>query len=301
MNSLDAQRQQLLTAKTGTLLTWKVPALEHTIGPCDPTAFQAYEDKRASLVNQCCDKLRRYSEQEIASLLSPHATSQNDLIKDWREFLRQQIEHLLSRPLPWYAGGFGHPDHVADFDYWSKMPRFSTEELTCLTIGIEPADFPASAVARLQKQDFGMLWPSLQFLLKRYEQLERQFSVYGHSASTLPNEFLEWVDKVEFKTHPEFLRLLRKYHPAVSSAERQQSPAPSPKPDKREIDKIAQLFTALAIDGYGFKPFATRSPIPKEIAEIAASMGLSISDDTIRKYLKLGATFLPPDWEPEKN
>lgn len=72
------------------------------------------------------------------------------------------------------------------------------------------------------------------------------------------------------------------------------------KPDRREIDSVAQLFTAMAIDYLGYRPSDARSSIPKEIAELAASMGMTISDDTVRKYLKLGAKFIDPAWEPIK-
>ena len=71
------------------------------------------------------------------------------------------------------------------------------------------------------------------------------------------------------------------------------------RPDKREVDKIAQILTAIAISELGYRPGAKRSPIPKEIADSAANMGLEISDDTIRKYLKIGASFLPDDWETD--
>jgi hypothetical protein len=77
-------------------------------------------------------------------------------------------------------------------------------------------------------------------------------------------------------------------------------PTTPAEPDKREIDKIAQLFTAIAIDAYGFRPDQKRSPIPKEITDIAARLGLSVTADTVRKYLKRGASFLPPDWRDGK-
>lgn len=54
----------------------------------------------------------------------------------------------------------------------------------------------------------------------------------------------------------------------------------------------------MTIEYLGYRPGQARSPIPKEIAELAASMGLSLSTDTILKYLRIGAKFLPKDWVP---
>jgi hypothetical protein len=57
----------------------------------------------------------------------------------------------------------------------------------------------------------------------------------------------------------------------------------------------------MAIDQLGYNPRSARSTVPKEIAELASEMGMSVSDDTVRKFLKLGASFIPDDWEPYKD
>ena len=62
---------------------------------------------------------------------------------------------------------------------------------------------------------------------------------------------------------------------------------------------IAQLFTAMAIDQLGYNPRDSRGPIPKEIAEIIAEMGLAVSDDTVRKYLRIGSRQIPSEWKPK--
>ncbi len=57
----------------------------------------------------------------------------------------------------------------------------------------------------------------------------------------------------------------------------------------------------MAIDNYGYVPDARRGPIPKEIQDMMAALGLEISQDTIRKYLQIGAKHLPKDWKPKVN
>jgi len=62
----------------------------------------------------------------------------------------------------------------------------------------------------------------------------------------------------------------------------------------RERDSLLKLILGMALGGYGFDPNASKSPTPKEIADDLATHGISITDDTVRKYLKESArAFLP--------
>ncbi len=55
----------------------------------------------------------------------------------------------------------------------------------------------------------------------------------------------------------------------------------------REKESLMKLIIGMAIDGYGYDPEARKSPIPKELSDTLSSWGIDISDDTIRKWLKL--------------
>lgn len=57
----------------------------------------------------------------------------------------------------------------------------------------------------------------------------------------------------------------------------------------RERDSLLKLILGMALGGYGFDPKASKSPTPKEIADDLAAHGISITDDTVRKYLKEAA------------
>lgn len=306
--ALDARRQHLLEAKLGKLLRWQKPDVVDTVGPFDPSVFEHVESQRRDVIAQCRVKLAAYSEAQVEALLAGESKQPDAVHADWRTFL----ENRLRLPeLPWFAGGFGHPDHVADFDYWAKMPRYTVDEITCLSVGVEPGAFPKSELSNLSRSEPDKLWPAQTFLLRQRELLRRQFDPQGHGWHVGPADFLHWAEQKSLAAHPDFLRLLRLYHgPAQTVAvpaakpvlepatETAAEPTGARPPDRREIDSIAQLFTAMAIDHLGYRPGQARSPIPKEIAELAASLGLSLSTDTILKYLRLGAKFLPKDWVP---
>lgn len=48
---------------------------------------------------------------------------------------------------------------------------------------------------------------------------------------------------------------------------------------------MLKLVIGMAIDGYGYDPKASRSPIPKQIAGHLLQHGIRMDDDTVRKWL----------------
>jgi len=298
---LDEKRQLLLRQKLGELLEWQVPELVETVGPFEPAVFARYDDKRLDAIAQCRRQLCDFTDAEVEALLARSAPEQGSLRTTWRYCQQEEIAWLTHHLPAWHAGGFGHPDHVANFEYWAKMPTFTVEEATCLSVGIDPGEFPRGLLKRLRDDDPTKIGVALLYLQRNYVLLSRRFDPTSCGWRVQPKDFLKWAEKVEFAIHPEFLRLLQKYHvdQSAGSASKGAHGTTTGAPDKREIDKIAQLFAALAIQDYGYAPKQARSPIPKEIMEIAAQMGLEVSTDTVRKYLRHGASFIPSEWEPK--
>ena len=62
---------------------------------------------------------------------------------------------------------------------------------------------------------------------------------------------------------------------------------------------ITQFFTAMAIDKYRDDSRAERSEVPKKIADMADSMGMTVTPETVRKYLEKDALLTPSDRERE--
>ena len=55
--------------------------------------------------------------------------------------------------------------------------------------------------------------------------------------------------------------------------------------DPREWDSLLKLVIGMAIDAYGYDVNANRSPIYKDISGSLATHGITVSDDTVRKWL----------------
>ena len=61
-----------------------------------------------------------------------------------------------------------------------------------------------------------------------------------------------------------------------------------------ERNNLLKLVIGMAVKGYSHDPAAKKNTTPREIADDLAELGISITDDTVRKYLKEAAdTVLP--------
>ena len=56
-----------------------------------------------------------------------------------------------------------------------------------------------------------------------------------------------------------------------------------------EKNTLLKLVIGMAVRGYGYDPKASKSPCPAQIASDINDMGIGITDDTVRKYLKEAA------------
>ncbi len=61
----------------------------------------------------------------------------------------------------------------------------------------------------------------------------------------------------------------------------------------KEKETLLKMVIGMAIDGYGYDPTASRSPIPALISDILAEQGMSLDVDTVRRWLKQAAEFRP--------
>ena len=286
--SLDPTRLRLLQAKLGSLSEWKKPGIVQSIGPFEPDAFDDFDARRTKLIEECCERLRGYDEAGLASITGSSG-NRDGPGREWHAFMAGDIDRLTRRMPPWYAGGFGHPSHLADFEYWAKMPSFKVAELTCLSVGINPGEFPNDVLVALVEK-FDDLFEPVKFLVRRYEQLRRKFDPSHRNWSVSPRDMLDWTAQVEFDVHPQFLGRLRQWHGPREAA---RSTTGTNRPvDRREINSIATIIAIIAIDKMRYVPGANRSEIPKKISDLAAQHGIAISQETVRKYLSLGASFL---------
>jgi len=279
--------EDIMSARFGRFWNWSPPVVENHIGPYFPEVWSDFEAK--------VDKARRDSlhDTNLLSLSELQARYCEE-----GEFKRQLVKgdaHSNSKgdEPHWWQGGFGNSKNAADIEYWGRIARFSFVEAACVTIGFDPKHYDEKHFKRHNYH------PVIEFFLARLEMIRREFA----QGDIRRRELLSWIKAIDVPVHAEFLKQLESAN-RVSRynfkqddlADRSDGPR---KIDHREKVSMAKIITALAIDGYGYDPEAKKSPIPSEVENVAAKLGLNITDDTIRLYLKLGAQHLPKDWKTE--
>jgi hypothetical protein len=80
----------------------------------------------------------------------------------------------------------------------------------------------------------------------------------------------------------------------------QAAPAPVKQLGQREGDSLRKLVIGMAVAAYKYDPNAGRTSIIAEIVSDLENLGLTLSDDTVRKHLGAAADLLPPQGAPER-
>jgi len=277
--------------KFGALYDWEKPEFGETVGPFYPEAFDDFECSLHNLLRECFVHLKTYPDNSLPNINVPMYIRGNEEVNEWQAFAHDQFDQLKRKQPHWTLGGFGHPDKVCDFEYWARMPRLHLHEAVSLTVGVEP-----EYLEELLKEEESLLETisnPLVFAKRRAEQFTRQFTLGQNIRSIQTDKLLDWINAVSLAVHTEALKHLERFH-----GKRGKLTAPHARPDARELDSVTTLFTAMAIEQFGYDPTAKRSPTVKEIQDLAASLGITMSDDTIRHYLRRGAKFIDPEWKP---
>jgi hypothetical protein len=196
------------------------------------------------------------------------------------------------------------PDRTfAKYDYWAKAAFFSLDEILWLSVGLQPLPEFLQALDRPSRSTLKDD-PVVAYMVAQQELFRRSLGPNGYERRHTAEAVLSWVNRVDHVLHPGCRRMLelmvsRKPDGSKIAAEATGAePLPEPKSiDPREKSSMAKLLVAMAMDQYGYVPGSKRSPIPKEIEGIAARLGMELTHDTIRHYLRLGAEHLPKDWK----
>ena len=188
-----------------------------------------------------------------------------------------------------------------------QFPKITTDELTFLIK--EPLWSLAKAVIlvlgyNIRTSDNGKVLDFVQ-----YKRVAQQVIRYATDANKTGNlEFYSepggmadanWIlnTKVQPEQFIEWAKALPLYLPGMDMLDK------TPKTKiagnekalhTKERETLLKMIIGLAVDGYGFDPAAARSPVPKEISDALAARGISLDADTIRKWLREAAEFLPP-------
>ena len=279
------------------------------LGPDYLSRISKLNKMRGDLFNRITGDLSKFEPNELTKNFSTNGTPVLEETKTWAGNYRREVDKSFERLPIWYSAPLFRTKELADFEYWGRSEFLSIDEVVWLSVGLEPTPVFLSSIEPYTERGSRRRLDHIEEHMSRHkETIRRKFA--PHNKHELPDirALVEWIETVELEVHPVFFDMVekiaaRKDLSETDLANQLQATDTSNtqnRRDNRETDSVALLFTALAVDAYGYVPGSQRGPIPKEIQEIAASLGIEISDETIRKYLKLGERFIADDWEPPK-
>lgn len=205
----------------------------------------------------------------------------------------------------------------ANYRFWARAKVWTKEECLALALGAEPIDEAPDDPLDSYRADRRSA-DQREFEERRDRMavlIVRHFRHSPNGAQITPTVFVNWLrelelwipdgmaeavqrfdgNAVDWKARAETAeRSLDEVHTHLAGLEAQRLTGADAPVATRERESLLKLVIGMAVGGYGFDPKASRSPIPAQIASDLQTRGLSMTDDTIRKYLREGAELLPP-------
>lgn len=289
----------------GKLITTLKPTEAILLGPefefHSNKMFSELEGIRKSIIRE----LNALSLKDVRENFSDEGQPVSDEWRGWLKAQRTEIRTKFSNVSEWYLLPFEGDASLADFDYWSKAAYYTLDEALWLSVGLQPTDrFDARILHSAGQRK--TVDAASKFLIKRRELFVRELQSGSITRKQTSATLFEWIQRVDLEVHPGFKRMLEKTLERSSKA-LVQNESNSANTDEykgkfeaREKVSLSKMLLAIAITEYGYDPEARRSPIPKEMQDLAAQLGLEISQDTIRQYLQMGAKYLAKGWKPDK-
>ena len=175
-----------------------------------------------------------------------------------------------------------------DFDYWGKMPYWEIDEALYLTFGICPeSDYDPPKIYDKEKSPVSKKVRKLGKILRRARKVKEL------TDPVKPSTYVEWLKKYQIDV-PKQLQHLAVNTNDGTTTKTEENITPLEKPlHTKEKETLLKMIAGMAVDAYGYDPSAKRSPIPKEIADILTEHGISLDQDTVRKWLKEASELLP--------
>lgn len=213
----------------------------------------------------------------MSDVLSPFLPSNNKPDQEWEHFDKissAEFYQRLNEPL-WVMTDallylHGYKTNLHD-DIKIRFLRFKPTVQKARTYildaqktkALELYDYRVEAITKPDTDDF-----------------EKQRDAPFYASRVKPKDFVEWAKTLPIK------------FPMLDLFEDKNSKSLSDK----ERTSLLKMVIGMAIEGYGYDPKARRSPIAGEIASALQLRGISLDEDTVRKWLKEAAQHLPSDW-----
>jgi len=175
----------------------------------------------------------------------------------------------------------------ADYLHWSLFPEWRLFDFIVLTCERDPRIFEGAAISAVKSLPY---WPEVD---RRLELARAHVDADIIDEVEPPTRYVEWARQVLIEVPPALVAAVEAYEERAGRRKPAEQPKPIEHLGTRERESLLKLVIGMAVAGYGHDPRARRSDKVAEIAADLERLGIGLSDDTVRKYLREGAELLP--------
>lgn len=176
-------------------------------------------------------------------------------------------------------------------DDWAKAPTWSMLEGVALSLDIPPVH--AREALKRKHTDYGIK------LNHRHDFAIRAYRMAQLASDSKPSEFIAWAKTVDFEFSPEWEISIPKEASADVQTPTEELPFNKVDTEVKlstlERTSLLKLIIGMAVEQYGYNPKVHRNSATANIKTDLESVGLSLDEDTIRKWLKEAADLLDGD------
>jgi hypothetical protein len=169
---------------------------------------------------------------------------------------------------------FNRPDAAADFRFWSHLEQWSLDDTAALLLAKNPQKVSSTSLYRVRHESpFRRAFEDLSSKLIR---AKRDGKLKEHDT---PANFIGWAEAVGVPIPPELSGRLE----AGGGIQI----------EGRERASLLKMIFGMATKRYNYNPADPKSPAPTSIVDDLAELGLQMSQETVRKYLREASSLLP--------
>ncbi len=213
----------------------------------------------------------------MSDVLTPFLANNYQPDEEWQDFIKITSEEFykrLNEPL-WamtdallylhgYKTNLHDDDKIRFLRFKPTVQKARTYILDAQkTKALELYDYRVESVTKPDTDDF-----------------EKQRDAPFYASRVKPKDFVEWAKTLPIK------------FPMLDTFEEKNPKSLSDK----ERSSLLKMIIGMAIEGYRYDPTAKRGPTASEIASDLQLLGISLDEDTIRRWLKEAVQELPSNW-----
>lgn len=208
------------------------------------------------------------------------------------------------------------PLYAADFTYYARARYWLNDEAVCLSLGVDPRSIEKA------KREFESSYSGRQRQVAPFFRARSQLSElvmrYFHDSFARdrpPRFWIDWLRDMSLPCPAELVEAVETYGGPVidwkQKAEQAEAELITSRLRVADLEKaivdnsvnrtgttrqretLLRILIGIAVEQYGYDPKKGRNSAPKQISDDLALHGISLSDDTIRKYLNEASDLLP--------